>query len=357
MKTIDMKSPSCGAVMELTGDGKRLICPYCGESKLYESTYDTSYQTEKGKLNAREDFATEQDVKAVGNMFNYGRMESVNSKEANRKLFSLYDTMTFPVSQYEEANKTVREDKEYLKKCIKNFIPPVIEFAITFGVTFGILIVGMLICALILDGPVFRPIRNEYHALPEEQQALYGTSWNYLASKSLIYCIFSEKKLSLYHCDNFEKYLQPNGEYMTDMEGNIIERWTFKPLLFTIIIVGVYYIYMIVSTIIQIGIRKGRISHCEKLIPQMEEALKPMLMFCPVEMRSSKALKFLADSYKFSRADNIKEAINLFHNENDGADSTINLALTRYAYGDGANLNDIDSIVQNFNQNLFSQKL
>ncbi|MBR1770879.1 MAG: hypothetical protein IJ747_02495 [Lachnospiraceae bacterium] len=72
MKLIDLRCSSCGAMMQVNPDLKKVVCNYCGselliddESKKIEiaNSYEYGYEAEKGKIKAQEEKLLEQKEK------------------------------------------------------------------------------------------------------------------------------------------------------------------------------------------------------------------------------------------------------------------------------------------------------
>lgn len=72
MKLIDLRCSSCGAIMQVNPDLKKVICNYCGnelliddESKKIEiaNSYEYGYEVEKGRIKAQEEKMMEQKEK------------------------------------------------------------------------------------------------------------------------------------------------------------------------------------------------------------------------------------------------------------------------------------------------------
>ena len=223
-------------------------------------------------------------------MNKYGRLESIDDKEINRVLFSLFGKIAEPLSIYEHCVNTLEKDKEEKVTLWELLIPPKLKLLFSFTIFF--LIVCFTIILIYTRPSVSIKYYQEYISLTQEEQDKYIDYETYLTYKSPIFAFIEGGKGS-----NIDQFLM----------GCV-----YKAIGLWILL----WIKQLVTLIIRFRYLNKEIREITAVLPKMEEQLVPLIAYVPPAYRTSDALFYFWESWQNSRIDNLKEAVQTYDTQN-----------------------------------------
>ena len=265
------------------------FCVYCGISLVKESACSIpTFKKVEENIDSLVDNISRNIRKKE--MAKYGRLESVDDKDINRVLFSLFGRIAEPLSIYERNVVKLEEDEVEKHSLWRLLLPPNPKLLFHFTMLF--LIVGFIFIFIYTRPTVSKKHYQEWSSLTQEEQDKYIDYETYLT------------------------YQSPGFAFIEGGEGSNIDQFLIgcvgKAIAFWIVL----WMKQIIIFVIRFRQLSKEIKQIRYVLPKMEEQLIPLIMYVPPAYRTSDALFYFWESWQNSRIDNLKEAVLAYDTQN-----------------------------------------